>query len=149
MSARAQRDLEVTEAIARIHRMSRGTYGSPRIHVKLREQGIRVGRKRVARLMRDAGLQGVCRRKKRRTTLRATDAPPAVDLVNRDFTATGPDRLWVADITFVPTWEGFLYLAVVVDAWHRPVVGWSMATFALSWCWMRFTWRCGGDVLPK
>lgn len=60
--------------------------------------------------------------------MRATDAPPAVDLVNRDFTATGPDRLWVADITSVPTWEGFLYLAVVVDAWHRPVVGWSMAS---------------------
>lgn len=128
LSARAQRDLEVTGAIGRIHRMSRGTYGSPRIHVELREQGIRVGRKRVARLMRDAGLHGVCRRKRPRTTIRATDAHPAADLVNRDFTATGPDRLWVADSTYVPTWEGFLYLAVVVDAWHRPVVGWSMAS---------------------
>ncbi len=128
LSIRAQGDLALTAAIRKIHSMSRGTYGAPRIQVELREQGIQVGRKRVARLMQDAGLQGVSRRKKRRTTQRDTDAHPPVDLVNRDFTASGPDRLWVADITCVPTWEGTLFLAVVVDAWQRAVVGWSMAS---------------------
>src|SRR5207253_11177648 len=90
--------------------------------------GVHSGRKRVARLMRALGLAGVSRRKGTRTTIRDRDARPAPDLVDRDFTAAAPDRPWVADITYVPTWAGFLYLAVVLDAWSRRVVGWAMAT---------------------
>jgi putative transposase len=87
-----------------------------------------VNHKRVARLMRLNGIVGVTRRRKQRTTQRDRDARPAPDLIQRDFSAAGPDQLWVADITYVPTWSGFLYLAVVVDAWSRRVVGWSMKT---------------------
>jgi putative transposase len=114
--------------IEAIHERSRATYGVPRVHAELAARGTRVGRKRVARLMRRAGLEGASRRKKAWTTRRDCDARPAPDLVERDFAAEGPDRLWVADITYIPTWAGFLYLAVVVDAWSRRVVGWSMAT---------------------
>ena len=128
-SARARRDAELTALIAAIHARSRGTYGVPRVHAELwldHEQ--RVGRKRVARLMRSAGLEGVHRRRGVKTTRRGQDdAAPAPDLVQRDFRPSGPDRLWVADITYLPTWSGFLYLAVVIDAWSRRVVGWSMA----------------------
>jgi putative transposase len=96
--------------------------------------GVRVGRKRVARLMRAGSLQGVSRRRRPRTTVRAVGVQPAPNLVERDFTTTGPDRLWVADITYVPTWSGFLFLAVVVDAWSSRVVGWSVASHLLpSW----------------
>lgn len=126
-SKRAQRDAELLAKIRRIHAESRGTYGAPRIHAELVDEGERVGIKRVERLMRQAGLEGVSRRKKRKTTQRDADARPALDLVQRDFTADGPDRLWVADITYVPTWAGFLYLAVVLDAWSRRIVGWCMA----------------------
>ena len=97
--------------------------GSPRIHAELQEEGQRVGRKRVARLMRGARLEGASRRRFVKTTQRAEDARPAPDLVDRDFSVSGPDQLWVADITYVPTWAGFLYLAVVLDAWSRRVVG--------------------------
>ncbi len=110
-----------------VHEYSRTTYGAPRIHAELREEGIRVGRKRIARLMRLSGLQGVSRRRRKRTTVRNPKARPHIDLVKRDFSADGPDRLWVGDITYVPTWSGFLFLAVVVDAWSRKVVGWAMA----------------------
>jgi putative transposase len=127
-SSRAQRDAILSEKIQAIHKESRGTYGAPRIHAELVGQKERVGRKRVARLMRAAGLAGVSRRAWPRTTVRDERARPAPDLVERNFTADGPDRLWVADITYIPTWAGFLYLAVVVDAWSRRVVGWSMAT---------------------
>lgn len=126
-SKRTQEDEELTERIEEIHALSRRTYGAPRIHAELRAQGIRVGKKRVARLMKVAGLAGVSRRKFHVTTERGTRRG-APDLVNRDFTATGPNQLWVADITYVPTWTGMLYLAVVVDAWSRRVVGWSMRT---------------------
>ena len=87
-----------------------------------------MGRKRVARLLRELGLAGVSRRKRTRTTRRDHDARPAPDLVERHFVASRPDALWVADVTYVPTWAGFVYLAVVVDAFSRRVVGWSMAT---------------------
>lgn len=100
----------------------------PRVHAELTALGVRVGRKRVARLMRGAGLAGVSRRKGARTTQRRKEARPAPDLVNRNFTAETPDRLWVADITYVATWAGFLYLAVALDAFSRRVGGWSMAT---------------------
>jgi putative transposase len=127
-SARAQQDAALTMKIHTIHIESRGTYGAPRVHAELAAQGLRVGRKRVARLMRAARVQGVSRRKPIFTTVRDRAAQPASDLVQRHFQADGPDRLWVADITYVPTWAGFLYLAVVLDAWSRRVVGWAMAT---------------------
>jgi putative transposase len=127
-SPRAQRDEKLLAQIRTIHQRSRGTYGAPRIHFELATQGIRVSRKRVARLMREAGLQGVSRRRCVFTTVRDRKARPAPDLVQRNFTAEGRDRLWVADITYIPTWAGFLYLAVVMDAWSRRIVGWAMAT---------------------
>lgn len=127
-SERARRDAELTKRIERIHERSRETYGRPRIHAELKEAGERVGAKRVGRLMQDAGLEGASRRKDTWTTQRARDARPAPDLVEREFRADGPDQLWVADITYVPTWAGFLYLAVVLDVWSRRVVGWAMAT---------------------
>jgi putative transposase len=111
-----------------IHDRSRGTYGERRVHAELAELGVHVSRKRIARLMRAMGLAGVSRRKRPTTTTRDRDARPAPDLVDRNFTAPGPDQLWVADITYIPTWAGFLYLAVVLDAWSRRVVGWAMAT---------------------
>ncbi len=128
-TARTEADAVLLERIRAIYTASRRTYGAPRVHAELRSEGLSVGRKRVARLMRVAGLVGVHRR--RRTAVRvrpairaATTAP---DLVRRDFRTTGPDRLWVADITYLPTGGGFLYLAAIVDAWSRRVVGWSMA----------------------
>jgi putative transposase len=127
-SARAQRDAELTMRLHTIHLESRGTYGAPRVHAELAAQGIHIGRKRVARLMRAAGVQGVSRRKWVTTTTRDPQARAAADLVQRDFRVDGPDRLWVADITDVPTGTGFLYLAVVLDAWSRRVIGWAMAT---------------------
>jgi len=120
--------LTLTAHIDAIHRMSRGTYGAPRIHAELAARGLQIGRKRVARLMRNAGVQGVSRRKPFYTTVRDAAARPAPDLVDRQFTAAGPNQLWVADITYVPTWAGFLYLAVVLDAWSRRVIGWAMET---------------------
>lgn len=125
-SRRAQEDVVLTEQIRTIHSWSRGTYGAPRIYDELKDQGVRIGRKRVARLMQAAGLQGVSRRKRTRTTARRPGQPLAPDLVDRDFTADGPDELWVADITYIHTWAGFLYLAVVMDAFSRRVVGWAM-----------------------
>ncbi len=127
-SVRARRDAELRRSIRRIHTASFGTYGVPRIHAELAHDGTSVSRKRVARLMRAEGLKGVSRRKGTRTTIRSKESRQAPDLVDRDFTAEGPDRLWVADITYIPTWSGFLYLAVVMDAWSRRIVGWSMAT---------------------
>ena len=126
-SERSVSDAALTERIREIHEYSRGTYGAPRIHAELKKQGWRVGRKRVARLMRAAGLFGVSRRQWICTTQRRKGARPAPDLVERNFTADGPDQLWVADVTYVPTWAGFLYLAVVLDAFGRRVVGWAMA----------------------
>jgi putative transposase len=128
VSDRRQKDASLVVEIERIHRESRQTYGAPRIHAELREDGTRVGRKRVARLMRQARIVGVTRRKYVRTTQRDPRDRPAPDLVNREFAANGPDQLWVADITYIPTIAGFLYLAVVLDVWSRKVVGWSMST---------------------
>jgi len=127
-SARRQADEALSKRIRAIHLRSRSTYGCPRIHAELVDEGVRVSRKRVARLLREAGLQGASRRRRFSTTVRERDRHPAPDLVERNFTSSGPDQLWVADITYVPTLSGFLYLAVVLDAWSRRVVGWSMAT---------------------
>jgi putative transposase len=125
-SARAQADEILLGQIRAIHARSRGTYGARRIRVELRAQGMRCARKRVARLMRQAGLAGAQRRRYRGTTRQDRTAIAAPDLVQRDFTAFGPDQLWVADITYVPTGEGWLYLATVLDAWSRRIVGWAM-----------------------
>jgi putative transposase len=127
-SRRATEDATLLEQIRRFHRVSRGTYGAPRIVRDLRAAGVRVGRKRVARLLKQAGLRGVSRRKWVTTTIRADHGRPAPDLVQRQFAATGPNQLWVADITYVPTWAGTLYLAVVLDVWSRRVIGWAMET---------------------
>lgn len=126
-SARAIRDAEVTARIRVFHARSKGTYGAPRIQQDLHDEGIRIGKKRVARLMKADGLEGVSRRKWVTTTTRDAEARPAADLVVRQFSADGPNRLWVADITYIPTWAGFLYLAVVLDAFSRRIVGWAMA----------------------
>jgi len=126
-SPRAKADAELTRKIHVIHEESRATYGVPRVHAVLAADGEHVGKKRVARLMKQAGLEGVSRRKKYRST-RDKDARPAPDLVDRNFVATAPNQLWVADITYVPTWTGFLYLAVVLDVYSRRIVGWAMAS---------------------
>jgi len=126
-SQRARQDSALGAGIKRIHEYSRGTYGAPRIHAELASEGTHVGRKRVARLMIEKGLRGVSRRKWTTTTVRDHAAVLAPDLVKRNFCTQGPDRLWVADITYVPTWAGFLYVAVVLDAWSRRVVGWAFA----------------------
>lgn len=127
VSARRQWDEVLKVKIKAFHTRSRGTYGAPRIHTDLAEEGIAVGQKRVARLMREMDLRGVSRRKCTHTTRRDREARPAPDLVKRHFEAEAPDQLWVSDITYIPTWAGFLYLAVVLDACTRRVVGWSMA----------------------
>jgi len=128
-SARTQADQKLSKRIHEIHEKSKGTYGAPRIHAELADDdGLHLGRKRVARLMRTEHLQGVSRRKAPRTTQRKLGARPAPDLVQRNFSAEAPNRLWVADITYIATWTGWLYLAVVVDAWSRKVVGWAMLT---------------------
>jgi putative transposase len=126
-SERRRQDALLTERIREIHSRSRETYGYPRVHAELRSLGVRCGRRRVARLMRAAGLRGCVRGKKRRTTRRDPRAAPAPDLLCRDFVAARPNRVWLADITYIPTREGFLYLAFILDAHSRKVVGWSMA----------------------
>lgn len=126
--ARANADAGLARRIRTIHACSHATYGAPRAHAELRAEGIRVGRKRVARLMREAPIAGVSRRRGRPvTTWRDPERRPAHDLVQRNFRAEEPNRLWVADITFVPTAAGFLFLAVVLDAWSRRVVGWAFS----------------------
>ena len=129
MSARARTDLALTAKIEAIHRRSKGVYGSPMIHAELADDhGIRIGRKRVARLMRAAGLRGATLRRYVVTTHINPGSERAVDLVDRKFYSDGPDRLWVADITYIPTWAGFLYLAMVLDVYSRRIVGWAMET---------------------
>jgi putative transposase len=128
-SAPARADAELTARIRAIHQYSRGTYGAPRIHQELlAAANIHAACKRVARLLRAAGLKGASRRRWMITTVRDRNARPAPDLAERNFTAAAPDCLWVADITYIPTWAGFLYLAVVLDVFSRRIVGWAMAT---------------------
>jgi putative transposase len=127
-SDRALSDAWLLEQIKRVHRENRGVYGARRVHAELRlAGGIRVGRKRVERLMRHADLSGLVRRKRGRTTVRVPGVRVADDLVERRFRPAGPDVLWVADITYLRTWEGWLYLAAVQDAYSRRIVGWAMA----------------------
>jgi putative transposase len=129
LSARARQDIGLTALIHAIHRRSKGAYGAPTIHAELADDhAVFVGKKRVARLMGAAGLQGITPASFVTTTVSDGSNAVATDLVERQFLAEGPDRLWVADITYIPTWAGFLYLAVVLDVWSRRIVGWSMET---------------------
>ena len=127
-SKRDRENAALTEQIREVHERSRGIYGYPRVHAELRALGVRCSRKRVARLMRKAGIKGCRRARKKRTTRRDPRATPAADLLKRNFTAEAPDRVWTADITYVHTQEGFLYLAFILDVYSRKVVGWSMAS---------------------
>ena len=128
-SKRARENAALTERIREIHHRSRETYGYPRVHAELRAAGIHCNRKRVARLMRKDGLRGCMRGPRRKHTTRQDPlAIPAPDLVGRNFCAPAPDRLWTADITYLPTDEGFVYLAFILDVYSRKVVGWSMAS---------------------
>lgn len=127
-SDRTLTDVWLTERIKEIHADNRGVYGAPRIHAELRMQhGVRVGRKRVARLMRQAGISGLIEKRWRRTTIRVPGVRVADDLVERRFRPAAPNVLWVADITYLKTWEGWVYLAAIQDAYSRRIVGWSMA----------------------
>jgi putative transposase len=125
-SVRELEDARLLELIRAAHVDSRGTYGVRRVHADLVEAGEAAGRDRVARLMRSEGLEGVSPRKWAVTTSQDPARGAAPDLVKRKFEADAPNKLWVADITYVPTLEGFLYLAIVLDVWSRRVVGWSM-----------------------
>jgi putative transposase len=126
-SPRQRRDDELLALIREIHAESEGSYGWPRMHAELRHRGVRASRKRVARLMRQAGLSGLVRRWRGRTTIRVPGVRPAPDLVGRDFAAASPNRLWAADLTEIASWEGKLYLAAVIDCFSRRCVGWAMA----------------------
>jgi len=127
-SARSRANEALLATMRTIYAATKQSYGRPRMHAELRDDGVLVNHKRVGRLMKLDGLVGITRRRKWRTTKRDRDARPAPDLVQRNFVAAARDQLWVADITYIPTWSGFLYLSVVVDAWSRRVVGWSMET---------------------
>jgi putative transposase len=127
-SPRAQENKMLLKQIRQIHEESRETYGSPRVHAELvLGLGLPVNLKRVARLMRQAGIQGLYRRRRRGCTVRDPDAQPSPDLVNREFTVGGPNKLWITDITEHPTGEGKVYCAAVMDAYSRLIVGWSIA----------------------
>ena len=148
-SERALRDQELTEQIGRIHDRSKQTYGAPRIHAELQEQGEKVARKWVARLMRAAGREGASRRSKRTTTHRDGDARPAPDLVERVFTADGPDQLWVADITYVPPGR---VSCISLWSWMFGAAAWWAGPWRLtcgpSWCWTRSTWPSSSAGRP-
>jgi transposase InsO family protein len=127
-SDRALTDAWLLEQIKQIHESKRRVYGAPRIHAELRmAHGVRVGRKRVERLMRQAGISGLVAKKRGRTTIRVPGVRVADDLVERNFKPAAPNVLWLADITYLRSWEGWLYLAAVQDAYSRAIVGWSIA----------------------
>lgn len=127
-SARATADQDLLRRIRTIHTASRGTYGAPRVHAELQAEGVAIAKKRVVRLMQVAQITGVSRRRSIRTTRSNPADRPASDLVRRNFFTSGPNQLWVADITFIPTMVGFLFLAVVLDAWSRKIVGWAFSS---------------------
>jgi putative transposase len=127
LSARAVRDAELKPLIERLHKDNYGVYGVRKMHAALRRDGVAIGRDHTARLMRELGVAGVRRGKIKRTTIRDDGAARPADLVNRDFRAQRPDQLWVADLTYVRTWVGFGYLALVIDVFSRRIVGWALA----------------------
>jgi putative transposase len=126
-SDREVRDAELLERIRGIHERSRGTYGSPRVHEQLLREGVRIGKDRVARLMKAAGLRGRVRRRFKVTTDSEHQRPIAPNTLNRDFSADSSDSVWCADITYIPTASGWVYLAAIIDLATRMIVGWSMA----------------------
>jgi transposase InsO family protein len=126
-SARAVADRGLEADIRRVHADNRAVYGSPRVHAALRAEGRRVGVNRVARLMRRHGIQGRYKRRAPRTTESNHALPVARNLLDRQFAAAAPNQVWLADMTYIPTAEGWLYLAVVLDMFARRVVGWSMS----------------------
>jgi transposase InsO family protein len=132
-SARSLEDLRLGVLVEATHKESHGRYGSPRVHAKLKKQGKKVSRKRIIRLMQANGLQGKCRRSRIRTTDSRHDLPVAPNLLDRDFTADGPNEKWVGDVTYLRTPEGWLYLAVVLDLYSRFVVGWAMGAVNDRW----------------
>ena len=125
-SSRALEDRALSERVRQLHVASRGTYGSPRIYRDLRADGVPIGRKRVERLMRQAGISGTVKRRRGKTTIRVPGVRVANDLVKRDFSPPAPNQLWVADITYLRSWEGWLYLAIVLDCFSRRIVGWAL-----------------------
>lgn len=124
--ARAEAEAELVETIREIHDDSGGSYGAPRVHAELRNRGRRVNHKRVERLMREHEIVGRHQRKRKRTTIPDPAAPPAPDLLGRDFTATGLNERWCGDITYLPVGDDYLYLATVIDISSRRLVGWSI-----------------------
>jgi putative transposase len=127
-SARRLRDEQLIEQIRAIHMTSGETYGARRIHRQLRREGVITARCTVERLMREDGLEGVIRGQRRRTTVPEPAAPRPPDLVNRRFAASRPNQLWVADLTYIRTWSGWVYVAFVLDVYSRMIVGWQLAT---------------------
>jgi len=124
---RTREDAQLTEEIRQVFVTHQGRYGSPRIHRELKDQGQSTSRKRVARLMHEAELRAKCKRRRVLTTQRDPTHPVAPNLLNRDFTASEANKKWVTDITYIPTIQGWLYLAVILDLYSRSVVGWSMS----------------------
>lgn len=124
---RTLQDEWLTAKISQVHKENRGVYGVRRVHVCLGRLGINVSKKRVHRLMKKAGISGVVKRKKGKTTVRIPGIETAADLVKRNFAPVGPNKLWCADITYIRTWEGWLYLAAVMDCYSRKIVGWQLA----------------------
>jgi putative transposase len=127
-SARAVRDERLRAAIARVHAENFGVYGARKVWLALNRQGMAVARCTVERLMRDLGLSGARRGRRVRTTIASAAAARPADLVQRRFSPPAPDRLWVADFTYVPTWAGMTYVAFVIDAYSRRILGWRAAT---------------------
>lgn len=143
-SARAVRDEQLKAVIARIHADNYGVYGARKVWLELNRQGIPVARCTVERLMRELGLAGAPRGKPRRTTVARPAAARPADLVKRRFSPPAPDRLWVADFTYVPTWSGMVYVAFVIDAYSRRILGWRAATsMRTAWSSMPWNKRCG------
>jgi putative transposase len=126
VSERERSDVDLTTKIEAIHKESRRTYGAPRVHAMLRRDDIFVGKKRVARLMKEAGISGTFKKKRGRTTISVPGVTVSPDLLGREFFADAPNRVWVADMTYIRTWEGWLYLATAMDTFSRRIVGWSM-----------------------
>lgn len=126
-SKRSLEDTAITGVVTGERTISRGTYGVRRIHARLHQLGIRISRKRVHRLMKASAISGLVKRKRGRTTVSVPGVETAADLVERNFVPTGPNKLWVADITYIRTWEGWLYLAAVMDCYSRKIVGWQLA----------------------
>jgi putative transposase len=126
-SPRLRSDVHLAAQVAAAHKRSRGTYGSPRVHAELKARGMRVGRKRIARLMRENGIQARCKRRFRKTTDSKHTNPIAPNIVAREFVVPAPNQVWVTDVTAIWTLEGWLFLAAILDLYSRRVVGWSVS----------------------